>query len=73
MNKSLIVAIIGTILVSIAYVSAAPNDYSCGMMNGFYGGYGSGFMILSWLTFILVIALIIAAIYWLIKSANKKK
>ena len=44
------------------------------MMSG-YGsnyGFGSGMMILGWITYLLVIILIISAIYWLIKSANKK-
>ncbi len=66
---SVILAI--TLIASISSVSA--QDYGgCGMMSGLYGGYGSGFMILSWITFILFIALMIAATYWLIKSANKK-
>jgi len=49
--------------------------YNCpmgGMMYGFYGGYGTGMMIFSWLTGLLVIGLLAAGIYWLIKSANKK-
>jgi uncharacterized membrane protein len=74
MNKNLIISIVVTILTAIVAVSAATNDYgTCpgyGMMNG---GYGSSFMILSWITYILLIALIIAAIYWLIKNANKRK
>lgn len=76
MNKNIILATIGTILLSIIYVSA-QEQYNCpmgsGMMSGLYGGYGSGFAVLSWITYILVIALIIAGIYWLIKNANKKK
>ncbi len=55
---------------------ASAQIYNCpasGMMGGLYGGYGSRMMVLSWLTYLLVIALIIAAIYWLIKSANKKR
>jgi uncharacterized membrane protein len=36
------------------------------------GGYGFGFGILSWITSLLFIALIVAAIYWLVKSANRK-
>jgi hypothetical protein len=43
-----------------------------GMMGG-YGNYGSGIMALSWFTYLLFIALVITAIYWLIKSANRKK
>ena len=42
--------------------------YSCGMMNGFYGT-----SIFGGITYILLIALIIAAIYWIIKSANRRK
>jgi len=42
-----------------------------GLMTG-YGGWGFG-MFLSWILFLLIIALIIVAIYWLIKSANRKK
>jgi hypothetical protein len=49
-------------------------DYGvCPMGGMMYGNYGSGFMILSWITYLLVITLVIAAIYWLIKSANKKR
>lgn len=46
-----------------------------GMMSRYsmMGGYGYGAMFFGWITWILVIALIIAAIYWLIKSANAKK
>ncbi|MEK6859756.1 MAG: hypothetical protein AABX54_02980 [Nanoarchaeota archaeon] len=76
MNKNIILATIGTILTSIAFISA-QEQYNCpmggGMMYGIYGGYGSGMMLFSWVTYILVIALIVAAIYWLIKSAGKKK
>ena len=38
-----------------------------------YGGYGGGIIFLSWLTYLLIIALIVCAIYWLIKNANRKK
>ncbi len=54
---------------------AVSEAYDCpagGMMGGFYGNYGNTAMIISWLVFILCIALIIAAIYWFITSANKK-
>ena len=36
-------------------------------------GYGYNMMFFGWITWILIIALIIATIYWLIKTANKKK
>lgn len=62
-----------SLLTSIGIVSA-QGDYGCGMMgNWMVGGYGSGMMFLGWITYLLVIALIIAGIYWLIKNANRKK
>ncbi len=56
--------------VSAADYSGCPMGGTYGMM---YGGYGSGMMFLGWITYILVIALIVVAIYWLVKSANSKK
>ena len=48
-----------------------------GMMNMMtgsgYGGYNSGTVLLSWLTYLLTIALMIAGIYWLVKTANRKR
>ena len=77
MKKNLMLSIIGTIIVFITYVSAVPDYSSCqagyGMMGSLYGSYGSTFMILSWITYVSFIALIIAGIYWLIKSANRRK
>ena len=55
------------------------NMMSGNMMNGqniqgsMMGSYGTGMLFFNWITYLLVIALIIAAIYWLIKSANKKR
>lgn len=76
MNKNLTIAIIGTIFISMAYVSA-QEQYNCpmggGMMYGIYGGYGGGMMLFSWITYLLIITLVVAAIYWLIKNANRKK
>lgn len=42
------------------------------MMSG-YGGYNAGAVLLSWITYLLTIALMIAGIYWLVKTANKKR
>ena len=70
MNKNF--AIVGTILASITYVSA-QEQYNCPMGGGIYGGYGTGMMLFSWVTYLLVIALIVAGIYWLIKNANRRK
>lgn len=42
-------------------------------MGGSYGSYNSGFVVISWVTYILMIILIVSAIYWLIKSANRRK
>jgi len=46
--------------------------YNCPMF-GINSNYGFGNGILSWVISLLVIGLIGAGIYWLIKSANKKK
>ena len=78
-NKIGLGSILAVFLFSITLVSA-QQEYNCpmgGMMSGYgnmmYGGYGSGTMIFGWVLSILVIALIAAAIYWLIKSANRRK
>jgi len=47
--------------------------YDCQMAGMMYGQYGFGLGILSWVTSLLLIGLLVAGIYWLIKSANKKK
>jgi len=46
-----------------------------GMMNMMagYGGYNAGAVLLSWITYLLTIALMIAGIYWLVKTANRKR
>lgn len=76
-----IVSILAVFLTALVSGQAYNNDqYGMGsgmmgmmnMMTG-YGGYGSGMMLLGWLTYLLIIALIIAAIYWLIKTANRKR
>ncbi|MDO8528542.1 MAG: hypothetical protein Q7S06_01460 [Nanoarchaeota archaeon] len=62
------------ILIMISLIGiVSAQDWSGGMMGMMYGQYGWGLGILSWITSLLVIGLLIAAIYWLIKSANKKK
>jgi len=71
-----IILLIGVILSSLIGIVSAQTYENCpmgGMMYGLYGGYGSGMMIFSWITYLLVIVLVIAAIYWLIKSANRNK
>lgn len=71
MKKMILITTIVLILGIGGTVFADPYDnYGCSMM---YGAYGPGFAILGWITYILVIALIIAGIYWLIKSANSKR
>ena len=73
-NKSLILAgIIALILTGLASVLADPDDFfGCSMGGMMYGAYGPGMAIFGWISWILVIALIIAGIYWLIKSADSK-
>ncbi len=62
-------------IISLSTISAV--DYSACPMGGTYGmmsgGYGIGSMLFSWITYLLVIGLIIAGIYWLVKSANRKE
>ncbi|MDP2628303.1 MAG: hypothetical protein Q8P15_00200 [Nanoarchaeota archaeon] len=76
MKKFSLSLVIPAIFVSLlSFVSADVADgYGCGMMGGWMmGSYGSGWMFFSWLFWILLIVLIVAAIYWLIKSANRKR
>jgi len=47
--------------------------YNCPIGGMMYGQYGLGNGILSWTLSLLAIGLMAAGIYWLIKSANKKK
>jgi len=69
----------GVISLSLIGIVSAQQYGNCpmgsfgGMMYGFSGGYGAGMMIFSWVISVLVIALITAAIYWLVKSASNKK
>jgi hypothetical protein len=45
--------------------------YNC-QMAGINSGYSFGNGILSWVISFLIIGLLIAGIYWFVKSANKK-
>ncbi len=75
--------ILRSILLSLSFLfavsftsSAIDSSYNCpmgGMMYGAFGGYGTGAMLFSWIIYVLVIVLIIAAIYWFFKSASRKK
>ena len=40
-----------------------------GMMGG---SYGSGMMFFGWMTWLLMVALMLAGIYWLVRTANRK-
>ena len=42
------------------------------MMTG-YGSYNAGAMLLGWITYLLTIGLMIAGIYCLVKTANKRR
>lgn len=62
------------LLIAVGLIgNVSAQSYSCPMAGMMYGQYGAGLGILSWVISLLVIGLIIAAIYWLIKSANRKK
>lgn len=73
-NKFILLSFLAA-LISVG-ISSAQQYANCpmggygGMMYGYYGGSA---MVLGWIISLLVIALIIAAVYWLIKSANRKK
>jgi uncharacterized membrane protein len=74
MKKTSILILI--ILISIANVIADPEyaQQTCGGINGMMSGYyGQGYIILGWITYILVILLIIAGIYWLFTNAKRRK
>ena len=58
--------------------TAVNNGGAGGMMNMMnmmtgYGSYGAGTMLLGWITYLLTIGLMIAGIYWLIKTANRRR
>lgn len=69
-NNWIWIAAIAIILIFI--ILGFTNIAGYGMRGMMYGNYGYGMMLFGWITWILVIALMIAAIYWLFKSANKK-
>ena len=68
--------LITILLVNLASAVDTTSCYGYGgmysMMSGI-GGYGYGMATLAWVTYILIIGLIIAGIYWLVKSATRKK
>ncbi len=68
-NLILLGLVILTGLVGVASANMMGDGYGGGMM---YGGYGGTWMIFGWIFYLLIITLIIAAIYWLIKSANSR-
>ena len=60
---------LGLILISSTLLVSAQ-QYNCPMNDG---SYGSGISILYWITWIILLGVGVSAIYWLIKSANRKK
>lgn len=82
MKNKFLIYVLALSIFSLAGVSAQTDYSNCplgygGMMGG-YGGmmsgyYGTGGLFFGWITSVLVIVLIAAAIYWLIKSAQRKK
>jgi uncharacterized membrane protein len=77
MKQNILVLVILLAMSLIGFASAVDYDsYNCprgGMMAGLTGGYGAGMMFFGWIIYLLIIVLIVAAIYWLVKSANKKR
>ncbi|MBS3089126.1 hypothetical protein J4402_05150 [Candidatus Pacearchaeota archaeon] len=68
----IIVAIAVFLLSGIFSFSFANKFAQYGMMGMMGGGYGYSMMFFGWITWVLVVVLIIAGIYWLIKTADKK-
>ena len=68
-NKNLIIviAVVIGVLLLLGLFGFGFRGY--GMMTG----YDTGFMSFGWIMSILVIVLIIAGIYWLIKNANRNE
>jgi uncharacterized membrane protein len=64
-----IIAAVAVLFLIFLGVGSANNYNMMGMV---YGNYGYGMMFFGWITWIVIVILMIAAIYWLIKSANKK-
>lgn len=62
-------------IISSTFISAQNTDsdrfYGCPMF-GYNASYGTSYMFLNWIIYALVIVLIVAGIYWIIKSANKR-
>ena len=73
-NNNLIIGVL--VVAAIVILLAIFGFGSSGMMNGYgYGmmsGFGPSFGVFGLITWILIIVLVCAAIYWLIKTANKK-
>jgi uncharacterized membrane protein len=69
--SSLIVISLIILISLVTNVLAINNDFNSCPMGAISGGYGTGAMFLSWIFSILIMLLILAGIYWLIKSSNK--
>ena len=65
--------ILVSLIVLIGLTGFISADAGCGMGGMMYGTYGGTGMFFGWIFYLLIIALVIAAIYWLIKSANRRK
>ncbi len=68
-----IIVIIAVLLLSGIFSFSFANGFSqYGMMGMMGGSFGYGMMFFGWITWVLIIVLIIAGIYWLIKTADKR-
>lgn len=68
-QKNLLMVILVAFLFDISLVAAHMGESHGEMIDEAYGGTG---MISGWILYLLIIALIIATIYWLIKFANSR-
>lgn len=73
-NLTILLSVIAAIILfsGIFSLSMTNRFDQYGMMGMMGGTYGYGMMFFGWITWVLVIVLIISGIYWLIKTADRK-
>ena len=73
--RKILILIAVVLSLTIPNVLAIENNvYNCpmgGAAYGLNGSYGISSMILGWILSILLVILLLAGIYWFVKSANK--
>ncbi|MBS3095165.1 hypothetical protein J4231_00630 [Candidatus Woesearchaeota archaeon] len=73
MRKGILMASVAMAIAAFASIAYADLGFGgCNMGGMMYGNYGPSALIFGWLNYVLIIALVVAAIYWLVKSAKKR-